>query len=350
MEQAQVVYDVEVGGRGATVGADGDVDAAGEHVAPAVGGMVEVGVGAGAVDDGGAAGGEEGEFVVGAVVDVGEEGGVGEEAEGAGEVDGAGGEAGDEVVPGVEGFPEVAEGAGVGGEEGGLVGGFGQVRGEGEIELARQFEAALVGVGFDGVGSVGGEGDAEAVGGVGGVEGGGEALVEEEAALGEGLDFAVADDALGGLAEEGAGEVGVAGDVAEGGDAEAEGLLDANGESAGEGGFEGWRGGGGAGDHVLEPLGEGGGGGRGGEVGEFEVGVGVDQTREDEGVGEVDDLEIRVFAMLRARRGEEVVGGADGENLVVVEEDGAVAEEGAVDGGDELGEEEGLHGCWGFTL
>ena len=90
--------------------------------------------------------GEEVEFVVVAVVDVGEEGGVVEEAQGVGEANGAAGKRGTRSS-GADPGPEVAEGAFMAGEEGGLVGGLGEVGGEGEVFLAGGLEAAAEGRG-----------------------------------------------------------------------------------------------------------------------------------------------------------------------------------------------------------
>ena len=53
VQQAKVINQIQIGRTGTTIGADGDVDARGQHVAPAVRRVAEVGVRARAVDDAG---------------------------------------------------------------------------------------------------------------------------------------------------------------------------------------------------------------------------------------------------------------------------------------------------------
>jgi hypothetical protein len=144
-------------------------------------------------------------------------------------------------------------------------------------------QAAAISIGLDRVWGVGRDPDFQSRAGEGLVGGDRETFFQQSAALGHRLDFPVADDTKRGLSEQLAGELALAADVTDAGDAEAEALLDADDNGTGYGDLHILRGNAGSAEHADKPvrkpsLRR----GTAMAIAEFQMGMGVDQSGEQD--------------------------------------------------------------------
>jgi len=347
---------------GERIGGQADVEAGVEHVAVAVRRdriVAEEFTRPRAIGHRNMGGSELGELRIVAIIDVGQQdrqiargrrNGIGDEQRPElGPANGAAVKGGDLVVEGIEALhdaPGAAEGAGEVAEKIAFGLELGEVHAEGQFFEDGAGDDFSQGGSFDGVGGVGGDADGDEGIGLrglgdgrgGGVEHGEEAVTHRAQAD----DFAEGNHARalaagGHVKEFRAGEGGIAGDVAEGGDAGPQGF---SGAAAGAGFDEGFVfGRAGAGEFLHEGIDPGGEvvgvGELAGEAGEFEVGVGVDETgHEDAGVslhGEFAELAAEVCEL------------ADGEDFTAGDDDtgmGHDRREGRIHGDDGVGRDE----------